>query len=158
MTLICPMFADDLSFVTKTPDGNQHVLDETGEFCEWTDTMHLKPPKCYALACKTFTGTTSRYKPIDNKRWSVYDPLLTVQGQTLKLINEEGFKYLGKMFEIDMKERHLKSSITSHLKSWMDLVDTCLIDGTMKCWIYNLSIISKLSWWLTVGDLSLSLF
>jgi hypothetical protein len=68
MTLICPMFADDLSFVTKTPDGNQHLLDETGEFCEWTVTMHLKPPKCYALGYKTFTGTTSRFKPIDNKR------------------------------------------------------------------------------------------
>jgi hypothetical protein len=38
----------------------------------------------------------------------------------------------------------------------MDLVNTCLIDGTMKCWIYNFSIISKLSWWLTVGDISVS--
>ena len=39
----------------------------------------------------------------------------------------------------------------------MELIDKCLIDRAMKCWIYNFTIISKLSWWFTVGDLSVSI-
>jgi len=38
----------------------------------------------------------------------------------------------------------------------MELIDKCLIDRAMKCWIYNFTVISKLSWWFTVGDLSVS--
>jgi hypothetical protein len=156
LTLICPTFADDLSIVTETADGNQHLLNETAEFCEWTVTMSLKPPKCFALAFKNFKGAKSRYTPIDDRQWTAYNPHLVVQGHTLHLIREEGFKYLGKMLDINMDERHFKKHIIDKLTSWMELIDKCLIDRAMKCWIYNFTIISKLSWWFTVGDLSVS--
>jgi len=156
LSLICPAFADDVSIVTETADGNQHLLDETAEFCEWTVTMTLKPPKCFALAYKNFKGETSRYTPLDNTRWSAYDPRLVVQGHPLKLINIEGFKYLGKMLDINLSERYHKKDIIDKLTHWMDLVDKCLLDMAMKCWIYNFSIIPKLSWWFTVSDLSVS--
>ncbi len=155
LTFLCPTFADDISLVTETPDGNQHLLNETAKFCEWSG-MALKPPKCFALAYKMFRGASSRYTPIDDRQWTAYDPLLVVQGHTLHLIPTEGFKYLGKMLEIDMDERHFKSLIINKLTSWMELIDKCLIDRAMKCWIYNFTVISKLSWWFTVGDLCLS--
>jgi hypothetical protein len=156
LTLICPTFADDMSIVTETADGNQHLLNETAEFCEWTVTMSLKPPKCFALAFKNFKGANSRYTPIDSRQWTAYNPRLVVQGHTLHLIREEGFKYLGKVLDINMDERHFRKHIIDKLTSWMELIDTCLIDRAMKCWIYNFTIISKLSWWFTVGDLSVS--
>ena len=154
-TILCPTFADDISLVTETPDGNQHLLDETAGFCEWSG-MALKPPKCFALAYKIFKGASSRYIPIDDRQWTAFDPRLVVQGHTLHLIAAEGFKYLGKLLEINMDERHLKAHIEGKLKSWMELIDKCLIDRAMKCWIYNFTIISKLSWWFTVGDLSVT--
>ena len=156
LTLICPTFADDLSIVTETAHGNQHLLNETADFCAWTVTMGLKPPKCFALAFKNFKGATSRYTPVDDKQWTAYNPRLVVQGHTLHLISEEGFKYLGKMLDTNMDERHLKKRIIDKLTSLMKLIDKCLLDRAMKCWIYNFTIISKLSWWFTVGDLSVS--
>jgi hypothetical protein len=153
-SLLSPTFADDVSIVTETADGNQHLLDETAEFCGWTRTMGLKPPKCFALAYKNFKGATSRYSSIDDRQWTAYNPCLVVHGHTLQLISGEGFKYLGKLLEINMNEVHLKTHIIDKLRSWMDLIDNCLLDRAMKCWIYNFTIISKLSWWFTVGDLS----
>lgn len=155
-SVIAPTFADDLAVVTKSADGCQHLLNQGERFCTWTRTMQFKPPKCLAIAYKTFTGASSRFVPRDNKKWTAYDPLLSVNGHRLQVVGDHGFKYLGWLLEVDLSERCLKGQIQDKLRGWMNAVDSCHIDGVMKCWIYNFVIISKLSWSFTVGGLSVS--
>ncbi len=72
------------------------------------------------------------------------------------MLGDDGFKYLGRLLEVDLNERCLKEQIQDKLRGWMNAVDSCHVDGVMKCWIYNFVIISKLSWSFTVGGLSVS--
>ena len=118
--------------------------------------MSLKPPKCLGVGCKTFAGSSSRFVPRDNKKWTAYDPLLIVNGHRLKMLGEEGFKYVGKMVEVDLGERCLKAQIKDKLNQWMQIVDLCPLDDAMRCWVYNLVVIPKLSWWFTVSELSVT--
>ena len=154
--VMAPTFADDIAFLTKSADGCQHLLTLTEKFCTWSMSMRLKPPKCFAVAYKIFSGSTSRFAPRGSKKWSAYDPVLVVNNHRLQMLGDEGFKYLGKIIEVDLGERCLKVQIEDKLTAWMRVVDSCLIDDAMKCWIYNFVIISKLAWWFTVSELSVS--
>ena len=153
-SLLCPAFADDMTVVTNTPDGNQHIANEIQEYCGWTGTMNLKEMKCVTIAYRYFSGV-SRYTPLTNKRWSSYDPLISMNGSQLKIMDKDGFKYLGKLQEIDLGESCLRSKIITTLRQWMTTIESTPLLHVMKCWIYNYIIIPKLSWWFTVSSLSL---
>ena len=43
-------FADDLNITTRSPKGNQTVLDLTDTWLSWTRTMRAKPRKCVSIA------------------------------------------------------------------------------------------------------------
>ena len=70
-------------------------------------------------------------------------------------MDKDGFKYLGKLQEIDLGESCLRSKIITTLRQWMTTIESTPLLHVMKCWIYNYIIIPKLSWWFTVSSLSL---
>jgi hypothetical protein len=137
VSVMLPTFADDVAFITKSADGCQHLLNENHVFCVWTLTMSLKPPKCLGVGYKTFTGSSSRFVPRDNKKWTAHDPLLIVNGHKLKMLGEEGFKYVGKMIEVVLGERCQKAQIKDKLNEWMQVLDLCPLDDAMRCWVYR---------------------
>ena len=87
--------------------------------------------------------------------WSAYDPLLTVDGAPIKFIGDDEiswFKYLGRLFQVDLRVDRIVLSITSKLKEWLLLVDRTQLTGPMKAWIANHYICAKLAWNLLIYD------
>jgi hypothetical protein len=144
-----PAFADDLTLVTNTPQGNQFLLDKLHSFLQWSQTLRLKVPKCLALAF----GCFDRCNPT---AWGMYDPHLKVGGQAIAVMGPDGCKYLGRRMDPSLSEDRVREFIVASVLEWMRLIDGTQLLGIMKCWIYNVFVISKLSWLFTIHDLSLS--
>ena len=111
--------------------------------------MHLKVPKCLALAfaCRDKQGCCE---------WGCFDPQLSVGGQPIPVMGPEGFKYLGRRLDPSLSEDGVKAFLRDSLLRWMRLVDNTPLLGSMKCWIYDAFVIPKLSWFFTIQNLSVS--
>jgi hypothetical protein len=72
------------------------------------------------------------------------------------VLGDDGVKYLGRLFEVDLSERCLREHLQNTPWGWVGAVGSCHMDGVMKCWASNFVVISKLSWSVTLGGLSAS--
>jgi len=78
-----------------------------------------------------------------------------VNGELIKFIGYDDvplFKYLGRNFQVDLRNDRTISSMTSKLKQWLLLVDRTSLTGPMKAWVTNHHICAKLAWNLLIYD------
>ena len=85
-----------------------------------------------------------------------FDPDLTIAGQPLQYLDDGDFRYLGRPTNVHGSEELARSTITSKLDEWLQLVDNQTLPNTSKLWLYQHFIIPKLSRYLTALDLTLT--
>ena len=99
--------------------------------------MKVKPPKCRSLAYKVFRkGAQDQYIPESERRYSAYDPKLSMSGQAVTFLGDEPFKFLGRKMSLK-KDSMQRSEIKDGLIKNLETADRAKITGTMKLWLYN---------------------
>ena len=152
------MFADDNTIISELPEANQVMLTKSTEWLEWTRTSKAKPSKCRAIAFKRFdlrAKNPGKYKKLQDKQYSAYDPLLEISGRAVPCMWHEEFvmKYLGRLFQADLNDDQIRALIIKKFEQLMTAVDKSLLTGMMKVWIYDHAVASKMSWVLMIHDL-----
>ena len=157
-------FADDISILSATPALNQRTIDVVARFLAWF-LMQPNPKKCICMAMKRFDPRyDSKYACYGDTVYCPFDPELTIAGERLKFIvniaadpsslQYDHFKELGRWISVDLKEDKIKSEIRRKLYADMDLVDSCGVNGCCKLFLYEHFVVSRLSWFFLVHDLS----
>ena len=154
-SLLTAAYADDLQLVTRLPEENQALLNNTDRFLKWTETMEARPNKCWSVAMKYFDARSSTITD-EKAGYHRFDPDLTIAGQPLQYLDDGDFRYLGRPTNVHGSEELARSTITSKLDEWLQLVDNQTLPNTSKLWLYQHFIIPKLSWYLTALDLTLT--
>jgi hypothetical protein len=61
-----------------------------------------------------------------------------IHGHRLTVLGDDGVKYLGRLFEVDLSERCLREHLQNTPWGWVGAVGSCHMDGVMKCWASHL--------------------
>jgi hypothetical protein len=160
-------FADDLSITTSSPKSNQATLDVVMIFLIWAF-FKPKPVKCICMGMKKFDPSSDpgRFHPHGDTVYAPFDPDLNISGEKIKFIvnvaadptslQYDHFKELGRFISVDLSEDKIKTEIRKRLLQDIDTVQTSGVNGLCKLFLYEHFIISRLSWFFLVHDLSLT--
>jgi len=162
--LLTEAFADDLSLVTNSPEGNQKACDRTDEFLDWSKTMRAKPRKCISMAMKQFDkrSKSKKYDPVTDKIYSTFDPKLTIAGKPMHFILDksksdtfkgEHFKFLGRWIHYFLNEEGISNRTEAQIIEDLETIDGAPVNGCMKLWIYQFYLLPRCSWPLLIHDL-----
>ena len=84
-----------------------------------------------------------------------YEPKLFVNNKIVPTVkSEESFKYLGRYFNFEMDNKVHKEKLQSSLVDMLTNIDSLSILPKNKLILYQLYLLSKLSWHLTVANLA----
>ncbi|MFN9115490.1 MAG: reverse transcriptase domain-containing protein, partial [Bacteroidota bacterium] len=142
-------YADDVSVITASPEENQIVLNRVDHFLNWTETIHANPANCFSLARKQVADPKASLQGLT---YSTYNPKLKIANVEMKLVLESPFKFLGRNIPHDLNRNVSREAILSKFQGLLTKTDEVPLSGTMKLWIYEFVICSKLSWDLMVYD------
>ena len=99
--------------------------------------------------CSTFVVKKAPIKSIQ------YLPKLIIINSLLPAIElGKSFCYLGRYFDFEMSNNEHKSELISNLTKLMTDIDLMPLHPRNKIVLYSRYVLSKLSWHLTVADLS----
>jgi hypothetical protein len=160
-------YADDLALITKTSAGNQKTIDRTSVWLNWTKTMAAKPRKCISFAMKQFDRRVKNHSftPATDLCYSMFDPRLQIAGKQMAFLltprngdffKSSHFKFLGRQIHARLQEKEIANQLRAKFLSQVEMLETCLINGFMKLWIYQHYILAYLSWPFLIYDLNLS--
>jgi hypothetical protein len=137
-------FADDLLFVTKSPEGAQYLLKILDSFLNWSK-MEVNESKCKYLA---FKHRKTQYDHIT-------DRLLKVNGKSIEpLQTTEHYKYLGINITPKLTTETDNNKLKILLNEGLKKIDGQKLTGFQKIWLYNHFLIPKMSWILMMVHLS----
>ena len=84
-----------------------------------------------------------------------FQPKLLVNSKSVPTVkNGESFKYLARFFKFEMNNKDHKDLLLFSLHNMLQTVESLHIHSKNKFFLYHRYILSKLSWHLTVADLS----
>ena len=152
-------YADDVTLITAEPSENQILLNALEAALNWTGSMRAKPAKCRSLALRTFTPSyVGQFKPAQQLIHSSYDPGLTIRGEPIRFIGQDGqpFKFLGRLISHDLRDDFARRRITDTLDELLTLVNNRPLRGWQKVWLYNFFVAPKLCWMLMIYELPLT--
>ena len=136
-------FADDAAVVTSDERENQLLLNCFTRWCQWA-CMQIRVDKCITFGIKKFSTRSMQFQP-----------KLLVNSKSVPTVkNGESFKYLGRFFNFEMSNKDHQDLLLSSLHDMLQTVDSLHIHPKNKLLLYHRYILSKLSWHLTVADLS----
>ena len=99
--------------------------------------------------CSTFSIKKALTKSIQ------YLPKLIINNNLVPAIKrEKSFCYLGRYFDFEMSNNEHKSELISNLTKLMKDIDLKPLHSKNKIIVYSRYVLSKLSWHLTIADLS----
>ena len=136
-------FADDAAVITSNEKENQLLLNFFTRWCQWAY-MIIRVDKCITFGIKKFSSRSLQYQPklfINNK------PIPSVS-------NGNSFKYLGRHFDFEMTNQEHNSDLLSSLSNMLKQIDSQPLHAKNKLRLYHNFVLSKISWNLTVADLS----
>ena len=136
-------FADDAAVVTSDERENQLLLNCFTRWCQWAY-MQIRVDKCITFGIRKFSTRSLQFQP----------KLLVNSTSVPTVKNGESFKYLGRFFNFEMNNKYHKDLLLSSLHDMLQTVDSLHIHPKNKLLLYHRYILSKLSWHLTVADLS----
>ena len=105
--------------------------------------MAARPDKCWSLALKKFPN-----------RYQRYNPLLTISCALMNYLDDGDFQYLGRPTNAFGSEATSWANIELLLINLTQLVDALTLPASAKLWLYQHFVIAKMSWSVTVHDLS----
>jgi hypothetical protein len=130
--------------------------------------MKAKPTKCVSFAQRKFTGSRASregFIPIKDTIYSPYDPKLTIDGKPIRFILDSSnndpftsrhFKFLGRWISVDVNETQVQIFVKDEFVRCMNLINSDVVNGCIKAWMYQFGVLSRLSWPGLVHDLPLS--
>lgn len=146
-------FADDTTYVTGRAKDNQLLLEATDRFFTWSVTMKPKPSKCVCLAFARFNkGAVHKVKKLEEKAWAACDPELKVGGDTIPILWDKTFKFLGRKIHMSLSEEIQKQHLLQKCLEIMQKIHKSHLTGVQKLWVYNFYATSLLSWELMIYD------
>ena len=136
-------FADDAAVVTTDERENQLLLNCFTKWCQWAN-MIIRVDKCITFGIKKFSSRSLQFQP-----------KLFINTKLLPVVkNGESFKYLGRYFNFEMNNDKHKTHLESSLLDMLKQIDSLRILPKNRLLLYHRYVLSKLSWHLTVADLS----
>ena len=136
-------FADDAAVVTTDERENQLLLTCFTKWCQWAN-MIIRVDTCVTFGIKIFSSRSLQFQP-----------KLFINSELVPVVNSgESFKYLGRYFTFEMDNEKHKEHLKSCLLDMMKLIDSLRILPKNRLLLYQRYVLSKLSWHLTVADLS----
>ena len=129
--------------MTSDERENQLLLNCFTRWCQWA-CMQIRVDKCITFGIKKFSTRSLQFQP-----------KLLVNSKSVPTVkNGESFKYLGRFFNFEMSNKDHQDLLLSSLHDMLQTVDSLHIHPKNKLLLYHRYILSKLSWHLTVADLS----
>ena len=113
------------------------------KWCQWAN-MIIRVDKCITFGIKKFSSRSLQFQ----LKLFINTKLLPV------VKNGESFKYFGRYFNFEMNNDKHKTHLESSLRDMLKQIDSLRILPSNRLLLYHLYILSKLSWHLTVADLS----
>ena len=138
-------FADDAAIVTGSEKHNQILLNEFSRWCSWTK-MSIRIDKCHTFGMEKVRTAPKQVMP------KLY--LNNILIPQIKL--QESFTYLGKHFDFEMTSNQHKTSLLDNLKRMIQTIDALPLHPRNKIKLYQQYILLKLSWDLTISDISVT--
>ena len=106
--------------------------------------MIIRVDKCVTFGIKKFSSRSLQFQP-----------KLFINTELLPVVkNGESFKYLGRFFNFQMDNDQHKIHLESSLLDMFKLIDSLRILPKNRLLLYQRYVLSKLSWHLTVANLS----
>ena len=136
-------FADDAAVITGLENENQTLLNHFTRWCAWAN-MKIRVDKCSTFGIKKSSTSSTQYLP---KLIINHDVVPTVD-------IGKSFKYLGRRFNYAMDNQIHMSEALDLLQDLMKRIDSLSCHPKNKLLIYHKFVLSKLSWHLTIADLS----
>ena len=136
-------FADDAAVITSNEKENQLLLNCFTRWCQWAN-MIIRVDKCITFGIKKFSSRSLQYQP-----------KLFINNESIPPVsNGNSFKYLGRHFDFEMTNQEHKSDLLSSLSNMLKQIDSQPLHAKNKLLLYHNFVLSKISWNLTVADLS----
>ena len=136
-------FADDAASVTSLESENQLLLNVFSRWCRWAD-MIIRVDKCHSFGIKK-KGTLSVQ----------YQPKLYLDNQLVPPIKpDESFTYLGRHFNFKMDDEKHKTELLEEITEKMEAIHQLPLHPRNKLLLYQRVVLSKISWHLTVTNIS----
>ena len=130
-------FADDATVVTGLEPENQVLLNAFNRWCTWED-MIIRVDK---------VGSSSRQ----------YKPKLYINNELIPAIEiNESFKYLERHFDYSMSNQEHKDNLCDTVDELLKDIDSLPLHPRNKLLIYHHYLLSKISWDLTITDISMT--
>ena len=134
--------ADDASVITGQEYEVQILLNAFTRWCTWSD-MIIRVDKY------TFGITKRGSNAVQTQ------PKLFVNNEYIPLVPwDEDFEYLGRFFNYAIDNKSHKQIILDNTEEMMKTIGKLPLHPKYKILIYSRYVLSKLSWHLTVADLS----
>jgi hypothetical protein len=136
-------FADDTAIISSDNKSAQALLDLNTAWCVFAD-MKVRIDKCSTFGMRKQSGNYMQFQP-----------MLTIGGKTIPAIENGGsFKYLGKIFDYDMKNNVTKTILVDRLKNLLKTTSELDVKPQQKMKILNLFIPNQLKFELRMYDIS----
>ena len=137
-------FADDASVITGQEYETQILLNASfTRWCTWSD-MIIRVDKC-----KTFGITKRGSNTVQTQ------PKLFVNNEYIPPVpRDQDVEYLGRFFNYAMDNKSHKQILLDNTEEMMKTMDKLPLHPKHNVLIYSRYVLSKLSWHLTIADLS----
>ena len=136
-------FADDAAVITGLENENQILLNHFTRWCNWSG-MKIRVDKCITFGIKKSTTSSVQFLP----------KLIINNSLVPTVERNNSFKYLGRFFNFSMDNTDHMPALLSTINDLMMKVDCLPCHPKNKLLHYHRFVLSKLSWHLTIADLS----
>ena len=136
-------FAEDAAVITDLENENQILLNHFTRWCNCSG-MKIRVDKCNTFGTKKSTTSSVQFLPkliINNSLVSTVE-------------RNNSFKYIGRFINFSMDNTDHMSVLLSTINDLMRKVDCLPCHPKNKLLLYHRFVLSKLSWHLTIADLS----
>ena len=136
-------FVDDAAVISGQESENQHLLNRFTIWCKWSQ-MVIRVDKCVTFGIKKSATRSIQYLP-----------KLLVNTELVPCVRlGDSFRYLGRYFDFDMSNIVHKQELSQMVGDIMYKIDLLPLHPRNKCQLYSRYLLSKISWHLTVADLT----
>ena len=136
-------FADDAAVITGQESENQILLNRFSIWCNWAD-MIIRVDKCITFGIKKSSTKSVQFQP----------SLLINSNLVPQVKVGDSFRYLGRYFDFAMSNDVHKKELIAILTDSLSQIDRLPLHPKNKLKLYNQYLLSKISWHLTVADIS----
>ena len=81
------------------------------------------------------------------------DESSSIGGEDIAYLGGTPIKFLGHWIYVNLDDSETRAMIKNKLEDLLKKVDESVLNGIMKCWVYNHLVVSKVTWELMVYNL-----